>query len=93
MNPNVEIQYDLYFAAYLVDFKKNVLVPDYWVDTFDLAQSINDGLKRSANHLIFISPDLNKVPDFSIPVRRTLDLKSDGCYFGKVTRAFSKRTC
>lgn len=90
MNPNVEIQYDLYLAAYLVDFKKNVLIPDYWADTFDVAKAINHGLNSNENHLIFVSPDMDKIPDFSLPVRRTLDLKTDGCYFGKITRAFSK---
>lgn len=90
MNPDVEIQYDLYLAAYLVDFKKNVLIPDYWSDTFDLAKAINYGLNSNENHLIFVSPDLNKVPDFSLPVRNFLDLKTDGCYFGKVIRSFSK---
>lgn len=90
MNPDVEIQYDLYLAAYLVDFKKNVLIPDYWSDTFDLAKAINYGLNSNENHLIFVSPDLNKVPDFSLPVRKSLDLKTDGCYFGKVLRSFSK---
>lgn len=86
----VEIQYDLYFAAYLQDFNKNVLIPDFWCNTFDLAGSINGGLNRNKNHLIFVSPDLNKIPDFSLPVRRTLDLQTDGCYFGKILCAFSK---
>lgn len=89
MDSQLETQ-ELYFAAYLTDFKKNVLIPDHWCDTFDLAVSINDGLNKNQNHLIFVSPDLNKVPDFSLPVRKALDLTTDGCYFGKLLRAFSK---
>lgn len=85
-----EIQYDLYFAAHLTAFKKNVLIPDYWCDTFSLAASINVGLNKNKNHLIFVSPDLNTVPDFSLPVREHLDLSTNGCYFGKIVRAFSK---
>lgn len=85
-----EIQYDLYFAAYLTEFKKNVLIPDYWVETLNLADSINEGLNKNKNHLVFVSPDLNKEPDFSLPVRHTLDLNTDGCYLGKVIRAFSE---
>lgn len=84
MDPEVKIQYDLYLAVYLKDFNKNVLIPDFWCDTFNLAQSINEGLNCNKNHLIFVSPDLNKVPDFSLPVRDTLDLDADGCYFGKI---------
>lgn len=34
-----EIQYDLYFAAYLTEFQKNVLIPDYWVETLNLADN------------------------------------------------------
>lgn len=90
MDPEVEIQYDLYLAAYLKDFNRNVLIPDFWCDTFDLAESINEGLNRNKNHLIFLSPDLSKVPDFSLPVRKTLDLNTDGCYFGKIVFSFSK---
>lgn len=86
----MEIQYDLYFAVYLTELKKNVLVPDYWVDTLNLAESINEGLNKNKNHLIFVSPDLNKEPDFSTSVRHTLDLDTDGCYIGKVVRAFSE---
>lgn len=90
MAQQVEIQYDLYFAAFLNEPKKNVLIPDYWCDTFDLAKSINSGLNKNENQLIFFSVDLNKIPDFTLPVRRTFDPESDGCYFGKIVRAFSK---
>lgn len=91
MEPQPEIVYDLYLAAYLNDHKKNILIPDYWCDSLDLARSINSGLKKNENHLIFFSPDLNKIPDFSLPIRRgALDLTRDGCYFGKILRAFSK---
>lgn len=83
-------QYDLYLAVFLNEHKKNVLVPDYWCDTFNLAESINSGLNSNRNHLIFYSPDHNKVPDFTHPIRRTLNLEADGCYIGKVIRAFSK---
>lgn len=91
MSGDIEIQYDLYLAAYLTAHKKNFLIPDYWCDSFDLAKSINSGLNSNENHLIFVSPDLKKVPDFSLPVRATLDLNEDGCYFGKILRAFSKK--
>lgn len=91
MDPEIEIQYDLYLAVYLDDAKKNVFVPDYWCGTFDLASTINNGLNKHQNHLIFFSRDLNKISDFSLHVRTKLDSNIDGCYFGKVTRAFSKR--
>lgn len=87
---SAEIQYDLYFAAFLNGFAKNVLIPDFLCESFDLAHAINQGLNSNENHLIFFSPDLNKVPDFSLPVRETLNLEVDGCYFGKIVRAFSK---
>lgn len=90
MEQQVEIQYDLYFAAYLNQPKKNVLIPDYWCDTFNLANTINGGLNRNENHLIFVSPDLNKIPDFTLPVREAFDPVGDGCYFGKLLRAFSR---
>lgn len=90
MDADIEIQYDLYFAVYLNDHKKNVLIPDFWCESLDLARAINSGLNSNENHLIFLSSDLNKIPDFSIPVRKTLDWDVDGCYFGKIKRAFSK---
>lgn len=90
MDPEIEIQQDLYLAAYLHDAKKNVLIPDYWCGTFDLAAAINGGLNTNQNHLIFFSPDLNKIPDFALPVHNKFDSNIDGCYFGKVTRAFSE---
>lgn len=91
MASNTELQYDLYLAIYLTDCKKNILIPDYWCDTFDLARAINGGLNTNENHLIFVSSDLSKIPDFSLPVRQTLlDLNVDACYIGKIIRAFSK---
>lgn len=91
MAQEVEIQYDLYLAAHLDKPKKNVLIPDYWCDTFNLAESINEGLNKHKNHLIFCSPDLNKIPDFSLIPRETFDSNGDGCYFGKILRAFNTK--
>lgn len=91
MNRENETPLDyLYFCVYLNDYKKNVLIPDYWCQTLDLAKSINKGLNSNENHLIFLSPDMNKDPDFSIPLRETYDANVDGCYFGKLRRAFSE---
>lgn len=87
-----EIKYDLYFAVFLTNHDKNVLIPDFWCNDFDLAGAINGILNKNKNHLIFFSPDINKYPDFTLPVRETLDLETDGCYFGKILRAFSEYT-
>lgn len=84
-------EYHLYFVAFLNDHNKNVLIPDFWCDGFDLAKSINESLNRNENHLIFHSPNIKNDPDFTLPVRPTLDLNIDGCYFGKIVRAFSKK--
>lgn len=86
----LDLQYDLYLAVYLNEPRKNVLIPDYWCDTFNLAKSINCGLNKNENHLIFFSPDLDKNPEFTLPVRETFDSDGDGCYFGKILQAFSK---
>lgn len=90
MNTENEIKYDLYFAAFLTDHNKNVLIPDFWCNDFDLAHSINSILNKNKNYLIFYSTDMNKSPDFSLPVRADLDLTTDGCHFGKILRAFSE---
>lgn len=91
MNNSVgEYQYQLYFAVFLVDLDKNVLIPDFWCSEFDLAAAINGLLNRNTNRLIFYSPNANKEPDFTLAVRTKMDLNSDGCYFGKLLRAFSK---
>lgn len=55
MSVQAETQYDLYFAAYLTALKKNVLIPDHWCDTFNLAETINGGSSQNKNHLIFVS--------------------------------------
>lgn len=83
--------YDLYLIASLNGLKKNVLIPDFWCDSFDLAKQINEGLNRNENHLIFFSSDLTKEPDFSLPVlKEKFDSDADHCYFGKTIKAFSK---
>lgn len=83
--------YDLYLVVNLTGLKKNVCVPDFWCDSFDLAKQINEGLNRNENHLVFFSSDLSKEPDFSLPVsKEKFDDTTDNCYFGKIIRTFSK---
>lgn len=83
--------YDLYLVVHLNGLQKNVCVPDFWCDSFNLAQQINEGLNRNVNHLIFYSSDLTKEPDFSLPILNgRFDDANDHCYFGKVIRTFSK---
>lgn len=83
--------YDLYLGVCLTAQRKNVLVPDYWCATFDLAKSINEGLNRNENHFIFFSADLKTKPDFSMEAwKGAFEPEVDRCYFGKVVRAFSK---
>lgn len=85
-----EIQYDLYFAVFLTDHNRNVLIPDFWCNEFDLAAAINYVLNKNENRLVFYSPDFNKLPDFTLPVGAIFDSNLDGCYFGKIIRAFSE---
>lgn len=88
---SAEIPIDyLYFVVYLNEHKKNVVIPDFWCQSLDLANAINNGLNSHDNHRIFFSADINKDPDFSIAIPETFDEKVDGCYFGKLCRAFSK---
>lgn len=63
----------------------------YWIANFDWGKSINEGLNRNENHLIFFSQNLEKDADFSLPVYKgSFDPSVDRCYFGKLVRAFSK---
>lgn len=86
------VEFDtMYFGAHLTAQKKNVLIPDYWIANFNWEKSINEGLNRNENHLIFFSSDLAKDPDFSMPASKSsFDPTVDKCYFGKLVRAFSK---
>lgn len=92
MNNSRDDEYQLYFAVFLINHGKNILIPDFWCNDFDLAASINGILNRNTNRLIFYSPDMKKDPDFTLNVGAVVDLDSDGCYFGKLLRAFSKTT-
>lgn len=84
-------EYELYFVAFLNNQNKNVIIPYFWCDDIDWAKTINNGLNRNENHLIFYSPDIEKDPDFTLTTRSTFDSNSDGCYFGKLKRSFSKK--
>lgn len=91
MAGQVDEFYDLYLVVHLTGLNKNVLISNFWCDSFDWAKEINEGLNRNSNHLIFFSSDLKKEPDFTLPVlKEKFDANEDHCYFGKIIKVFSK---
>lgn len=82
--------FNLFYSAILVKYKKNVIIPHNWCKTLNIAETMNEGLNRNTNHVIFYSVDMDKQGNFELPIDKILDLNEDGCYWAKIVRCFGE---
>lgn len=79
---------NLYFCVYLVEHKKNILIPRKWC-TIDLAYSINSSLNRNANYVIFYAPNDEAEPNFNLPILNgKFNPRVAGCHVAKLTYCY-----
>lgn len=87
---------NLFVVVYLVDAKRNVIVPENWVQDLNNAKLKNIGKNSNQNFLMFWSStndqaNRHKEPDFGAPLVEQYFSTHDGvCYICKVKKFFGK---
>lgn len=61
-----------------------------WIYELSPAKTLNNRINRNQKHLIFWSPNINRQPDFSLPISNVYFNDRDGMYRGKILKCFGE---
>lgn len=81
----------MYFYVVLTKSKKQLIVPAHRILGFNVSASMNFGLNKKVDHLVFYSPDQNIDPVFTAQVQSNFDEAKDACYLARIVRCFGKK--
>lgn len=79
----------MYFGVFLINAKRNILVPMKWIFQLNVNHIVNNGLNSTEEYLIFYSKDLSKGANFLAPIGDRFT-QEDACYYGKIFKVFGK---
>lgn len=79
------------FAVITIEKSVEVrVIPVHWIKGFDLIGSINYGVNCAETHVVFYCGDINKPPNFSVPIFPSICRNGDGCYLARINKFFGK---
>lgn len=80
----------LTIVAKICKYRKIICVPLHYVYMLDLAKSLNNRINRNQEHLCFWSDDVNKQPNFDLPISHHFDPPIDSCFKVKLLKVLGK---
>lgn len=82
----------MYFVSVTCLSKDILIVPSFWVYNFDVDRSLNHGIDKTDERLIFYSEHQNRKANFFAPIKKKFRSNIDCCYKAKIIKAFGKRS-
>lgn len=76
------------FYGVILEDGTNLCIPACWMYAIDVVRAFNSGLNSNKKRRIFFSKDLNRSPNFLLPIRNMFHENEDACYLARTTRSF-----